>query len=190
MGDLERIDVNRTVRKWSNRELLGRVLWSVVSPLFKFSPRLCWGWRRWLLRVFGAKIGKEVQIYPSVQVFIPWNLEIGDWSSVGFDAVLYNLGKMRIGQRVTVSQRAHLCGGSHDYRDPTMPLLKSSIDIGDDVWLAADSFVGPDVSVGNDAIVGARAVVMKPVPAGAVVVGNPGRVIRFREKEDVGATFS
>ncbi len=115
---------------------------------------------------------------------MPWNLEIGDWSSVGFDAVLYNLGRLTIGQRVTISQRAHLCGGSHDFRDPTMPLLKLPITIEDDVWICADAFVGPGATVHRGAVVGARAAVFKVVEAWVVVGGNPARVVGQRTLED------
>ncbi|MCW1887323.1 putative colanic acid biosynthesis acetyltransferase [Luteolibacter flavescens] len=167
------IAANRAARKWSRKELLGRVLWAVCQPLFRFSPRLLWGWRCMMLRVFRAKIGKGVQIHPSARVSIPWQLEIGDWSSVGFDALLYNLGPMKIGSKVTISQRAHLCGGSHDFRDPAMPLIKSPIEIGDQCWICADAFVGPGKIIGERAVVGARAVVMKDVAAGAIVAGNP-----------------
>lgn len=177
-----RIESNRLQRKWTPWELVGRALWETVWPLFRFSPRLCWGWRRGLLRIFGARIGRQVHIHPTVRIFVPWQLEIGDWSSIGFDALLYNLGPMQIGKRVTVSQRAHLCGGTHDYRDPTMPLIKSPITIADDVWVCADAFVGPGVAIGPGAIVAARAVVVRDVEANAVVGGNPAVQLHGRKR--------
>ena len=174
------IDTNRSTSKWSRKELAGRVLWAACGPLFHWSPRLLWGWRRFLLRSFGAQVGDHVQIHPSVRVFIPWNLEIGDWSSVGFDALLYNLGPMKIGEKVTISQRAHLCGGSHDFRDPAMPLLKLEVEVGDEAWICADAFVGPGVKVGKQAVVAARAVVVKDVGDGEIVGGNPAKGIGKR----------
>lgn len=133
-----------------------------------------------LLRGFGARIGRQVHIHPSARVFIPWRLEIGDWSSIGFDALIYNLGPVRIGKRVTVSQRVHLCGGTHDYRDLTMPLVKSPITLGDDVWVCADAFVGPGVTVGTRAIVAARAVVVRDVAENMVVGGHPATKLHDR----------
>lgn len=171
---------NRSARKWSGKELAGRVLWAACAPLFKFSPRLFWGWRSFLLRLFGAKVGRNVHIHPSARIFIPWNLQIGDWSSVGFDALIYNLGPVKIGTEVTISQRAHLCAGSHDFRDPAMTLLKLPITVGDEAWICADAFVGPSIEVGAKAVIGARAVVMKDVAAGSVVGGNPAKVIGQR----------
>ncbi len=174
------IDQNRAARKWTRKELAGRVLWTACGPFFRFSPRLFWGWRCFLLRLFGAKVGRNVQVFPSVRIFIPWNLEIGDWSSVGFDALIYSLGPVRIGEKVTISQRVHLCAGSHDFRDPAMPLTKPPIIIGDEVWVCADAFVGPGVSVGNRAVVAARAVVVKDVAEAVIVGGNPAKEIGRR----------
>ena len=174
------IDQNRAARKWTRKELAGRAIWAACGPFFRFSPRLLWGWRCFLLRLFGAKVGRHVHILPSARIFIPWNLEIGDWSSVGFDALIYNLGPVRIGEKVTISQRAHLCAGSHDFRDPTMPLTKPPIEIGDKAWICADAFVGPGVVVGERAVVAARAVVVRDVGEGQIVGGNPAKEIGKR----------
>lgn len=171
---------NRKARKYSRRELAGRVLWALVLPLFRFSPRLLWGWRNWLLRCFGARIGRGVRLFPSVRILIPWTLTIGDEATVGDGAILYALGPMRIGARVTISQGAHLCGGSHDFRDPAFSLIRAPLAVEDDAWIAADAFVGPGVTVGRAAVVGARAVVMRDVPAGSIVAGNPARVMGKR----------
>ena len=171
---------NRSQQKWTTSELFARLLWASCQPLFRWSPRLCWGWRRFLLRLFGAKIGRHVHVHPAARIFIPWNLEVGDWSYVGFDCLLYNLGPMKIGERVTISQRAHLCGGSHDFRDESMPLIKASLTIGNGAWICADAFVGPGVNIGARAVVGACAVAVRDVPEGKIVVGNPARVAGSR----------
>lgn len=180
MGD---IAANRAARKWTRREMAGRILWGIAAQLFRLSPRPCWGWRRALLRAFGARIGRDVHFHPSVRVTIPWNLSVGDAAAVGDRATLYALGPIRIGARTTVSQGAHLCAGTHDWRDPTMPLLKPPITIGEDVWVCADAFVGPGVQVGNRAIIGARAVAMKDVPADAIAVGNPAKKVSHRRQD-------
>lgn len=172
---------NRAARKWSRRELAVRVAWGAVQPLFRWSPRLLWQWRCWLLRLFGARIGANVRIYPSVRIIIPWNLDIGDDATVGDRAILYALGVITLGPRVTVSQGAHLCAGTHDHRDPAMPLLKLPITIGEDAWICADAFVGPDVTIGRLSIAGARAVVVNDVPPATIVGGNPARRLADRE---------
>ena len=177
------VDQNRRAEKYQPNELLRRVLWGVALPFFRFSPRPCFGWRRFLLRAFGARVGREVNIYPSARIYLPWNLEIGDWSAVGEWALIYNLGAVRIGERVTISQRVHLCAGTHDYRNPAMPLLKPPIALDDQSWICADAFIGPGVTVGEGAVVGACAVVMKDVEPWKVVAGNPAREVKDREME-------
>lgn len=169
---------NRKSKKWSYKEQLGRVLWGFAVPFFRFSPRIFWGWRRQMLRLFGARIGKQVHIYPSVNILIPWNLTLKDSSAIGDRVILYALGPINIGARATISQGAHLCAGTHDISVPERTLLKSPIFIGDDAWVCADAFVGPGVVVGEGAIVGARAVAVKNVPANTIVAGNPARQIR------------
>jgi putative colanic acid biosynthesis acetyltransferase WcaF len=175
------IAANRVARKWTRKELTGRLLWRLARPMFAWSPRPLWGWRRMLLRLFGAKIGHDVHIYPSVRIAIPWNLTIGDQSAVGDRVILYALGPIALAERVTVSQGAHLCAGTHDYRDPAMGLLKAPIVIEGDAWICADAFVGPGVRIGARAIAGARCVVMKDVEPDAIMIGNPARLLRRRE---------
>lgn len=174
------VAANRRARKWSRREQIGRVLWALVHPFFAFSPRPLWGWRRFLLRLFGARIGEHVHVYPTARIAMPWNVAIGAFSAVGDRAILYALGPIAIGSRATVSQGAHLCAGTHDHRDPAMPLLKPPIVIGDSAWVAADAFVGPGVTIGRLAVVGARAVVVRDAPERAVVAGNPAVVKGYR----------
>ena len=180
--DLTHTLSNRHAQKWTPRELFGRALWGGAGLLFAFSPRPLWGFRRGLLRLFGAQVGDQVQIYPSVRITIPWNLTIGAGAAVGDRAILYSLGPINIGMCATISQGAHLCAGSHDYRDPTMPLTKPPISIGARAWICADAFVGPNVRVCERAIVGARAVVVKDVEANAIVVGNPACMIKKRDE--------
>ena len=174
------VTANRAARKWTRCELAARVLWALARPLFRFSPRFLWGWRRALLSAFGAEIGKNAHIYPTVRITIPWNIAIGDEAAVGDYAILYALGPICIGARATISQYAHLCAGTHDWRDPAMPLIKTPLVIGEDAWVCANAFIGPGVTIGDGAIVGAAAVAMKDVGAKAIVGGNPAAQIGTR----------
>ncbi len=180
--DAPLVDVarNRAARRYSRRENARRVLWDLVTPLFRFSPRPCFGWRRLLLRAFGARVGREVHVYPSTVIVMPWNLALGDFASLGEHVFVYDLGPISIGARATVALRAHLCAGTHDLRRADLPLQKPPIVIGAQAFVAADAFVGPGVTVGEGAVVGARAVVMRDVPPWTVVVGNPARAVRTR----------
>jgi putative colanic acid biosynthesis acetyltransferase WcaF len=180
-GDLDvpRLDVaaNHAARKYSRREQLLRVLWTFGRWLMILSPHPCYGWRRLVLRAFGARVGHKARVHSSTIVFMPWNVELGDWSAIGQEAFIYSLGPVRIGHRATVSYRAHVCAGTHDFSDPTLPLLKPAVTIADDAWVGTEAFIGPGVVVGRGAIVAARAVVVKDVEPLTVVGGHPARPI-------------
>jgi putative colanic acid biosynthesis acetyltransferase WcaF len=174
---------NRAARKYSSREQWLRVLWTAGAWLLRLSPRPMFAWRRMILRLFGARVGAHVHVYSSTRIAMPWNLELGDWSAVGDNALIYNLGMVRIGAHATVSYRAHLCAGTHDFSDPALPLLKPPIDIKNCAWIGTDAFIGPGVTIGAGALVGARAVVVANVAEHSIVAGNPARVIGTRRIE-------
>jgi putative colanic acid biosynthesis acetyltransferase WcaF len=162
--------------------LFARVLWGLLQPLFRWSPRVCYGWRNFLLRLMGAKIGRNVRIYPSAHIFYPWRLIVGNDVIIGWDAEIYSLGTITIGDAVIISQRAHLCAGSHDYMQAHLPLLRPPITIESGCWICADSFIGPGHTVGAGSVVAGRAVVVKDVPPNTLVGGNPARSIRSIER--------
>jgi acetyltransferase-like isoleucine patch superfamily enzyme/glycosyltransferase involved in cell wall biosynthesis len=140
---------------WSFKEKLGRATWMLLGkPIFRVSFHNWYGFRAWLLRLFGAHIGKGVAIRPTVNIEIPWMIQIDDDATIGDHAILYSLGTIRIGKRSIISQYAHLCAGTHDYADHTFRLLRTPVLIGDDVWVGADAFIGPGVHVGSLSVVG------------------------------------
>lgn len=171
---------NRADRKYSPRIQVLRVLWGVGRWALKLSPRPMFAWRRAILRLFGARIGRHVHVYPSSEFYMPWNVEIGDWSAVGENVLLYSLGKITLGEQVTISYRAHVCAGTHDLRDPSLPLIKPPVFLQSRSWVGTDAFIGPGVTIGEGAVVGARAVVTKDVAACDIVVGNPAQVVSRR----------
>ena len=158
-----------------------RVLWTVVrATVFRWSPRACFGWRRMLLRLFGAKIGRNARISPSVKVWGPWNLTVGDEASIAHDVDCYCVDRLTIGSHATVSQYAFLCTASHDVTDPHMRLVTGPILIAGQAWVCAGAFVGMGLSIGEGAVIGARSVVTKSVDPWMIVAGNPARVIKRR----------
>lgn len=154
--------------------------WIVETIFFKTSPQAFYAWRRMLLRLFGASIGKGVKIRPSVTVTYPWKVTIKEHSWIGDKAVLYSLGEIKIGSSVVVSQKCYLCTGSHDYTSPDFTIHSSPIVIEDQAWLATDVFIGPGVKVGKGAVVGARSSVFKNIEGGLVYAGNPLAIIKKR----------
>ena len=175
---------NQAARKYTTGEQIRRILWSFGRWLLVLSPRPCFGWRRAVLRLFGARIGTHVNVYPTAHLYMPWNVEIGDWTALGEDVLIYSLGKVRNWYILSLSYRSHVCAGTHDLNDPTLPLLKPPVSIDDGVFVGTEAFIGPGVTIGRGAVVGARAVVVKDVDPLSIVAGNPARIIgqrQFRE---------
>ena len=174
---------DRHTSPYSTQEKLRRLLWSITqATFFRFSFHTWNRWRIFLLRSSGATIEDTCIVRRTLKVECPWNLTVGENSCLGDGVILYCLGKVTIGDRVSISQHAHLCAGTHDYNQEEMPLLRPPITIEDDVWLAADSFVGPNVTVGEGAILGARTVAMRDIDSWTVYSGNPAVIVRTRDK--------
>lgn len=157
---------------------LARGAWALVwVALFRPSPIPLHGWRCFLLRCFGARIGKRALPYPSVRIFAPWNLVMDDDACLSHQVDCYCVDMVYLGPRVTVSQYSFLCTASHDYTIKSMPLVTAPIRIEADAWITADVFIGPGVTVGEGAVVGARSSVFRSVNPWTVVAGNPAKEI-------------
>lgn len=176
------IDASRCASSHSRANQLARLLWGFVwTFFFRPSPRFLYGWRRFLLRLFGAKVGREAHVYPSARIWAPWNLSIGEFSALGHAVDCYCVDRVSIGAHVGISQYSFLCTASHDIADPHLRLIHAPIRIDNAAWVAADAFVGPGVHIGAGAVVGARASVFKDVDPWTVVCGNPARLLKKRE---------
>jgi putative colanic acid biosynthesis acetyltransferase WcaF len=158
-----------------------RVGWSATWLLLAaWTPPPLHPWRAFLLRLFGARIGPGVHVYPSARVWYPPNLEMGEGASLGRGANCYCMGLISIGAHAVVSQGAHLCAGTHDPDDPGFPLTPRPIGIGAYAWIAAEAFVGPGVTVGEGAVLGARGVTTKDLAPWTIYAGNPATRLRER----------
>lgn len=164
---------------------IARAAWGVVgATLFRLSPVPCFGWRRFLLRRFGAAIAPSANIYPTARIWAPWNLTMHARSCLGEEVNCYNVADVTLGVDSTVSFRAFLCGASHDIRHPDRPLVTGPILIQRGAYVFADAFIGMNVTVGEGAVVAARAVVVKNVDPYEIVGGNPARVLGRRDIVD------
>jgi acetyltransferase-like isoleucine patch superfamily enzyme/glycosyltransferase involved in cell wall biosynthesis len=162
-----------------------RLAWYFVqATFFRLSIHNAYRWRALLLRMFGAKLGRQVRIRRTVRIEIPWHLRIGDATVVGDFAILYSLGQITLGRNVTISQYAHLCAGTHDLTTRDFTLICTPITLGDDVWVAADAFVGPGVAIGERTVLGARSSAFTNLPAGVIAVGSPAKAIKPRILRD------
>jgi putative colanic acid biosynthesis acetyltransferase WcaF len=161
--------------------LIVQLWWLVQATLFHTTPQIFFGWRRFLLRLFGAKIGRGVLIRPSAKITYPWKVSIGDHSWIGDEAVLYSLANVSIGSNTVISQRSYLCAGSHDMESVSFDLVNKPIIIGSECWLATDVFVAPGVTIGDGTIVGARSTVLNDLPEAMICYGYPARPMRRRK---------
>ena len=163
---------------------LSRLLWGVVwLMLFRFSPRPFHAWRSLLLRLFGAKIGEKVHVYPNVKVWHPSLLVIGDRVGIANGVTLYNMAAIYIGDNCVVSQGAHLCAGSHDIDSANFQLIAKPITLNAHVWVCAEAFIGPGVHIAEGCVLGARAVAVKSInDPWTVWAGNPAIMKRTRKK--------
>jgi putative colanic acid biosynthesis acetyltransferase WcaF len=164
----------------SNR--LGRIVWQIATVLlFRYSPRPFHGYRSFLLRLFGAKVGRGVHVYPKVNIWAPWNLILKDECGIANGVTLYTQGKITIGRRTVISQGAHLVAGTHDYTKPGFPLITKPIVVNDHVWIATEAFVHPGITIGEGCVIGARSVVTKNMPGWMVCAGHPCVPIKERQ---------
>jgi len=177
--DLSTFNVPATFRGRS--KFFVQFWWIVQATLFSTSPQVFFGWRRYLLRLFGAKIGKNVAIRSSVKITYPWKVMIGDNSWVGDDCVFYSLGEIKIGSNVAIAHKVYLNTGGHDYQKTTFDIFSKPIIIEDECWITNDVYIAPGVTIGKGTIVGARSTVLKDLLPGKICVGTPARAIKSRK---------
>ncbi len=171
------------VTPYPRREVLLRWLWAFVqATLFRWSPRPLHSFRARLLALFGADIPEpgRVVIFPTARVTFPWKLTLAPRSMIGPGVTLYNLARITLRRGANLSQHCHLCAGTHDFTQWSMPLVTCPIVIGENAWLGAEVFVGPGVTIGELCVVGARSVVVRDLPPGKICVGQPCRAIKDR----------
>lgn len=161
---------------------LYRTAWQLTWALFAaWTPPPLHAWRRFLLRLFGAKIGKGARIYGSARIWYPPNLEVGRYAILGWKVNCYNQGRIVLDDFANVAQYAHLVSGTHDIDDPGFQLITKPIRIGKHAWVASDAFVGPGVTMHEGSVLGGRAVTFKDLDPWTVYVGNPARAVRQRK---------
>lgn len=160
-----------------------RQLWSLAwILLFRPSPRIAHGWRAGLLRCFGASLGAHCRIYPGARVWAPWNLTCADNVWVADGAELYNPAPLFLGSHAVISQGAFLCGATHDYNDPSFPVLAFPMRLGRYAWVAARGIVSPGVSLGDGAVLGLGSLATKDLDPWVVYAGVPARKIKDRKQ--------
>lgn len=165
----------------SLRTRLARAVWEISRILlFRPSPRPCHTWRAWLLRGFGARLGRGCHIYPGARIWAPWNLACGDVAAIADGAEIYNPWPVVLGSHATISQQAYLCTASHDIDDPAFPMTGAPIHIGDHAWVCARAAVLPGVTMGAGSVLALGSTATRSLPAWTVHGGSPARLLRER----------
>jgi putative colanic acid biosynthesis acetyltransferase WcaF len=183
----QRIDLYKVESTTPPGIKLLRVLWHCFQlPFFAHTPRMLSPLRIFLLRLFGAKVGRACQVDNGVKIWIPWNLTLGERSCIGANTEIFNFAPVEIGSHVVISQRSYLCTSTHDYTHPHFPLVSSPIAVQSQAWVAAEVFLAPGVTIGEGAVIGACSVVTKSMPAWTVCAGNPCRPLKPRVIKPVG----
>ena len=158
-----------------------RAVWAAAwLMLARFTPPPLHGWRRLVLRAFGAKVGQGARVHGSAKIWLPSNLTLGENVLVGPGVQLYNQGSIAIGPGTVISQRAFLCASSHDVSDPHFQLVLRPIAIGARCWIAAEAFIGPGCCLGDEAVIAARAALFQDAEGGVIYSGNPAQPLRRR----------
>ena len=180
---MSKVDLSKYKNTFSKKNQIKRLFWSIVwfflaKPLPRSIGRK---WKIFLLNTFGAKVHKTANVYSSVKIYAPWNLEMHDFSCLAPEVDCYNVDRIIIGAHSTVSQKSYLCTASHDVCKSSNPLLTSPIIIKDQVWIGADVYLGMGITIEQGSVVGARSSVYKDVKPWEIIGGNPAKFIKKRK---------
>ncbi|MEM5016265.1 WcaF family extracellular polysaccharide biosynthesis acetyltransferase [Metabacillus indicus] len=183
-----KIDLSKYDQSWYSRGKNGFIVlawWFVQGTIFRYSLHNMYNWRNFLLRMFGAEIGKGVKIRSTAKFTYPWKVSVGENSWVGDNTEFYSLDRICVGRNCVISQKSYLCTGSHNIQDPNFGLITKPIFIKDGAWVATDVFLYPGITINEMSVVAARSTVVHDVPTNEVHAGSPARYIKKRfEKEE------
>jgi putative colanic acid biosynthesis acetyltransferase WcaF len=161
--------------------VLVRATWLLVEAAILLNPAVTPYWlKRWVLRLFGAKIGAGVVIKPSVHIKYPWHLSVGDDAWLGERCWIDNFVQVSIGDNACISQGAYLCTGNHDWSDPHMDLVVKPITVGSGAWVGAFAKIAPGVRVGDRAVVSLGSVLSADAEPDGIYAGHPAVRVKTR----------
>ena len=158
------------------------LVWYFVNILFFINPlNPISSLKVFILKLFGAKIGKGVVIKPGVNIKFPWKLSVGDYTWIGENVWIDNITNVTIGESVCLSQGAMLLTGNHNYKKSTFDLILGEIILEDGVWIGAKSIVCPGVTCSSHSILTVNSVATSKLLEYSIYQGNPSKLIRKRE---------
>ncbi len=177
-------DLSKYDNSWYSPKASGikRLFWYFTNVVFFINPINPFsGLKVFLLKLFGAKVGKGVVIKPSVNIKYPWLLEIGDTSWIGEKVWIDNLVKVEIGSNVCLSQGAMLLTGNHDFKKITFDLITKPIKLENGVWIGAKAVVCPGVTCHEHAVLTVNSVATRDLDSYNIYSGSPATKIKERQ---------
>ncbi|MBK7937518.1 MAG: colanic acid biosynthesis acetyltransferase WcaF [Lewinellaceae bacterium] len=182
---VEETDLSRFNNDWfTPGGVFRRSLWYLTNALFFLNPLHPFsGVKVWLLRLFGARIGKGVVIKPGTNIKFPWQLSIGDHCWIGENVWIDNLTKVTIGSHVCLSQGAMILTGNHDFTSRHFDLMIGAITLQNGVWIGARAVVCPGVTCYSHAVLTVQSVATGDLESYGIYQGNPAVKIRDRKIE-------
>jgi len=183
---MKKVDLSKFDNSWYEvGSIIRRVLWYISNFIF-FKTLIPYPYKLkvFILRFFGAKVGKNVVIKPDVNIKFPWFLEIGDNVWIGENAWIDNLTWVKIGNNVCISQGAYICTGNHNYKKESFDLIVKPVIIEDGVWIGAKSVVCPGIRMKNHSILTVCSILNTDAEEYTIYRGNPAQPIRKRIIED------
>lgn len=160
---------------------LKRGLWYAFNSAFFQSRFPFSGFKVFLLRLFGARVGKGVVIKPSVNIKSPWRLEVGDYAWIGERVWIDNLVTVKIGANCCLSQGAMLLTGNHNYSKSGFDLITGEITLEEGVWIGAKATVCPGVICRSHAVLNVGSVASSELEAYGIYRGNPAVKVKQRQ---------
>jgi len=177
--DLSKYD-NKSYKPGKNGVV--RILWYFTNVIFFLNPLIpVSSLKIFLLRLFGAEVGKEVNIKPSVNIKYPWHLKIGNYTWIGEKVWIDNLADVTIGDNCCLSQGAMLLCGNHNYKNTTFDLITKKIILENGVWIGANTTVTPGVTCGSHMVLTVNSVLTQNAEPYKIYSGNPAKPMKFRE---------
>ena len=176
------VKLNKYDNSWYNPgNFLKRILWYCSNIIF-FNNQILFPsfLKRIILRIFGAKIGKNVIFMQNINIKYPWNLEIGDFSWIGEGVWIQSLGKIKIGKNVCISQFSSIITGSHNYKKNNFDLIVKDVVINDGVWIGAFAIVVPGVKCDVNSVLAVSSVATIDLKENSIYQGNPAIFKRKR----------
>ena len=160
-------------KNWTRgKNFFYEMIWQVFFKPLISSSLPGTNWRKLILILFGAKLGKSLRLSPRLKIKMPWRLTIGNFSWIGEDVWIDNLSMVKIEDNVCISQGAYFCTGNHDYKKVNFDLICKPITVESESWIGAKVIIGPGSTIGRGSVIRMGTIITKNVPPQSIIKAN------------------